>query len=102
MVLQRTQIFREVSINALALVLILIPFFAVQAQSTRVRSVVDQKQPAKTIVTQQPTTKTEPKSPPIPVKAQPEEDSGPLLKIESKLVAVPVSVTDSQGEPIKG
>lgn len=102
MVLQRAQIFREVSINALSLVLILIPFFAVQAQSTRARSVVEQKQPVKTIVPQQPVQKPVPKTPPVPEKKQVEEDTGPLLKIESKLVAVPVSVTDSQGEPIKG
>ncbi len=43
----------------------------------------------------------EPQKPVQPKKVEPKEEEA-ILRIDSKLVAVPVSVTDTAGEPIKG
>jgi Ca-activated chloride channel homolog len=80
---------------SLGCVLILLLNLSLLGQAKRARSVKPKAPPVKP--TPQPSS-------PVPVvpekKAEPEE-AGEVLRIESKLVAVPVSVTDLKGEPIR-
>ncbi len=98
---------------ALILNLLFLPALENYAQTKRPRSVgkkttvVDPvKPPAQgTKPVANPIIPEVPKPQPAPVvkpkKEEPKEEEA-LLRIESKLVAVPVSVTDAGGEPIKG
>ncbi|MBS1807692.1 MAG: VWA domain-containing protein [Acidobacteria bacterium] len=72
-----------------------------QGQTKRVRSVGQKTPPVKP--TPQPKTTPPPTAPTSDTnkKADVEADAGEVLRIESKLVAVPVSVTDTKGEPVR-
>ena len=108
MALSRNIYWRKTLLNLLIVVLTMAPLGHVLAQAKRDRSVSEkaptpaQKVPPSTEnKSAVPAQSQDPKSKPV-VKEPKEEDAGPILKIESKLVAVPVSVTDVKGEPIRG
>ncbi|HEX4951350.1 MAG TPA: VWA domain-containing protein [Blastocatellia bacterium] len=92
-ILQRTLL------NSLALALVLMPGLDAIGQAKRDRSVTGK--PTTTPQKPQPTTPTTPAEPAKKPEAAGEEPTE-VLRIESKLVAVPVSVTDTKGEPIRG
>lgn len=50
---------------------------------------------------QQPAKTQQAAQPPKPAPKKPEEDAGEVLRIDSKLIAVPVSVTDQSGQPVR-
>lgn len=96
---------------ALILNLLLLPASETYSQAKRPRSVgkkapvvVPVKPPVqepKPVTISKPIIPDPPKPQPAPKKVEPKEEEA-LLRIESKLVAVPVSVTDAGGEPVKG
>lgn len=77
---------------SLSCILVLLLNLSLLGQAKRPRSVKPKAPPVKP--TPQPTP------PPVPEKKE-EPEAGEVLRIESKLVAVPVSVTDTKGEPIR-
>lgn len=92
---------QRIILNGLVMALTVAPNLHAIGQAKRERSVNPKPVPAPQKPAPQPTAK--PTSPPTPVKkAEPAEEPGEVLRIESKLVAVPVSVTDPKGEPIRG
>ncbi len=108
MALSRNIYWRKTLLNLLIVVLTMAPLGYVLAQAKRDRSVSEksptpaQKVPPTTEnKSAVPTQSQDPKNKAV-IKEPKEEDAGPILKIESKLVAVPVSVTDVKGEPIRG
>lgn len=100
------QYLNRIFLNCLVIALTVTPTINAIGQVSRERSVVtpaaaDPQKPT-TQPTQKPTPKPTP-TPEAPKKAEPQqEEPGEVLRIESKLVAVPVSVTDPKGEPIRG
>ena len=100
------QLLQRTILNGLIIVLIIAPQLNSLGQARRERS-VNQTSGAGQKPKPQPSVKPTP--PPPTQKAGPEkkpdnkaEEEGEVLRIESKLVAVPVSVTDAKGEPIRG
>ena len=88
-------------LNGLVIALAVAPNLNAIGQAKRERSVGTNPATAPQKPTPQPTAKpTQPPAP--PKKAEPAEEPGEVLRIDSKLVAVPVSVTDPKGEPIRG
>lgn len=77
---------------SLSCILVLLLNLSLLGQAKRPRSVKPKAPPVK------PTPPPAP--PPVPEKKE-EPEAGEVLRIESKLVAVPVSVTDTKGEPIR-
>ena len=96
--MQPLQVLRQALLWSWVLVLAL--SLGVMGQSKRARSVGAKPPPTKPQPNPPPATpKTTP--PPPEKKADPTAEIGEVLRIESKLVAVPVSVTDTKGEPIR-
>ena len=91
------QLLHRIVLNSLVLVVAIAPTLNAVGQAKRERS-VGTKPPA---APQQPATKPTP-PPEQPKKTEAKEEPDEVLRIESKLVAVPVSVTDTKGEPIRG
>jgi Ca-activated chloride channel family protein len=86
--------------SSLVVVLALAPSLYAIGQAKRERSIGTK--PTATPQKPAPPPSTKPTPAPPPKKAEPTEEPGEVLRIESKLVAVPVSVTDPKGEPIRG
>ena len=87
--------------NGLVIALAVAPNLNAIGQAKRERSVSPKPVGAPQKPIPKPTAKPIP--PPEPAKkVEPAEEPGEVLRIESKLVAVPVSVTDIKGEPIRG
>ena len=93
------QILRQSTWMAWGLVLLL--NFGVLAQTKRERSIGQKRSPAKPIIQQPLPAPTAKPSVQEPSKKDGPTEVGEVLRIESKLVAVPVSVTDPKGEPIR-
>ncbi|MFN7927101.1 MAG: VWA domain-containing protein [Blastocatellia bacterium] len=65
-------------------------------------SLLGQAKRNRTVKPKAPPVKPTPQPPvPVPEKKDETAEAGEVLRIESKLVAVPVSVTDTKGEPIR-
>jgi Ca-activated chloride channel family protein len=95
------QLLHRTVLNILVLVIVLAPAFNAIGQARRERNVGANP----TTPPQQPAPKPTPKPtvpPEPPKKTEVKEEPDEVLRIESKLVAVPVSVTDAKGEPIRG
>ena len=101
MTMNRIRKFR--SLNSLAIILIIVGLIfatAVAGQATRTRRVnEDQQQPIRPELQRPEQQKQEPQKP-GEKKPTPEPDAPPI-RINSNLVAVPVSVTDAQGNPVR-
>lgn len=95
------QFLHRTILNGLILTLALATNLNAIGQAKRERSVGTSPATAPQKPVPQPTTKPTPVAQP-PKTTEPTEEPGEVLRIESKLVAVPVSVTDPKGEPIRG
>ena len=95
------QLLHRTLLNGLVIVLAVGSTFNTFGQAKRERSVGSKPVIAPQKPSPQPTAKPVPSLEPTK-KAEPAEEPGEVLRIESKLVAVPVSVTDPKGEPIRG
>ena len=95
------QFLHRTILNGLILVLALATNLNAIGQAKRERSVGTSPATAQQKPAPQPTTKPTPVAP-LPKTTEPADEPGEVLRIESKLVAVPVSVTDPTGEPIRG
>lgn len=90
----------RVFIVMLLLALTTAPSLNVLGQDKRARTASPQKTPAKP-TTPAPAPTVQPPATEPGKKPDPETEVGEVLRIESKLVAVPVSVTDPKGEPVR-
>jgi Ca-activated chloride channel homolog len=95
------QFLHRTILNGMVIALAIAPNLNAVGQASRERSVA--KPPV--VTPQKPVS--QPPANPAPAqepskKTEPAEEPGEVLRIESKLVAVPVSVTDPKGEPIRG
>jgi Ca-activated chloride channel family protein len=95
------QLLHRTVLKSLLIVLTLAPHLNAIGQAKRERNVGAKPPAAPQKPNPQPSTKPT-SAPEPPKKAEPTEEPGEILRIESKLVAVPVSVTDPKGEPIRG
>ncbi|MBL8208253.1 MAG: VWA domain-containing protein [Blastocatellia bacterium] len=97
------QFLHRTILNGLILALAIAPNLSALGQAKRERNV--KPNPAQKPAQKPPTTSpAKPTSPPValPKPTPAAEEPDEVLRIESKLVAVPVSVTDTKGEPIRG
>ncbi len=96
------QILHRTLLNSLVIALAIAPNLNTFGQAKRERSIGNKPVTAPQKPLPQPPAKPIIPTPEPTKKAEPAEEPGEVLRIESKLVAVPVSVTDTKGEPIRG